>query len=94
MRRIITTFSILALLSGSAHAETIIATVNGMVCGFCATGIEKTFKRQPAVETVKVDLDSKLVTVGTKPTQTLDDGTVSKLLSDSGYSVVSIARKP
>ena len=49
-------------LSAAACADTIKATVNGMVCGFCATGIEKTFKAQPEVKTVTVDLQKRLVT--------------------------------
>jgi len=38
-----------------------------MVCAFCATGIEKTFRKQPEVATVKVDLQTKLVSITTKP---------------------------
>ncbi len=78
---------------GAAQAETIKATVNGLVCSFCATGIEKSFKAQPAVDQVKVDLDSKLVTVQTKQGKTLDDATVTKVITDAGYSVVSVARE-
>jgi predicted NUDIX family phosphoesterase len=64
----------------------------GLVYTFCATGIEKTFKKQAAVDTVKVDLDSKLVTIGTKPDENLDDATVTKLLTNAGYSVTGISR--
>ena len=63
MRHIMLTLAILITLSGSALAETITTTVNGMVCAFCATGIEKTFRKQPEVATVKVDLEKKLVTI-------------------------------
>ncbi|MBX7199321.1 MAG: cation transporter, partial [Rhodospirillaceae bacterium] len=48
--------------AGAARAETIVANVNGMVCAMCVTGIEKSFRKQPAVETVKVDLETKKVT--------------------------------
>ena len=65
MRHIILTLTLLATLSGSALAETIHTTVNGMVCAFCATGIEKTFRRQPEVASVKVDLGKKRVTITT-----------------------------
>ena len=79
-------------LTAAVSAETIRTTVNGMVCGFCATAIEKTFKRQPEVKTVAVDLKSKLVTVTTKEGQTLDDVKVKKLMTNTGYSVVNIDR--
>ena len=39
-------------LTTIVSAETIHTTVNGMVCAFCATGIEKTFRKQPEVESV------------------------------------------
>ena len=83
----------MVLFSQTASAETISAKVDGLVCSFCATGIEKTFKAQSAVDHVKVDLDSKLVTVDTKPGQNLDDTTITKLITDAGYSVVGIDRK-
>jgi copper chaperone CopZ len=63
-----------------------------MVCGFCATGIEKTFRSQPEVKTVDVDLDNKLVTIQTKQGRTLDDAKIRKLLGNAGYSVVAVAR--
>jgi mercuric ion binding protein len=79
-------------LSAAVCADTIKATVNGMVCGFCATGIEKTFKAQSEVKTVTVDLQRKLVTVATKQGQTIDDAKLRKLIGNAGYSVVSIDR--
>ena len=77
-------------LTAAVSADTIKATVNGMVCGFCATGIEKTFKAQREVKTVAVDLENKLVTITTKQGQTLDDTKIKQLLKNSGYSVASI----
>jgi copper chaperone CopZ len=76
-----------------AAADTIKASVNGMVCGFCATGIEKTFKTQPEVQTVNVDLAKRLVTIRTKEGQTIDDAKLRKLIGNAGYSVVAIARE-
>ena len=63
-----------------------------MVCGFCATGIEKTFKAQPEVKSVTVDLQKRLVTVATKEGQAIDDARLRKLIGNAGYSVVSIDR--
>jgi copper chaperone CopZ len=79
-------------LSAVTYADTIKTTVNGMVCGFCATGIEKTFKARPEVKTVTVDLEKKLVTVTTKEGQTIDDAKLKKLIANAGYSVVAIDR--
>lgn len=92
MGKLIILVSALSITS-AAHAETILASVNGMVCAFCATGIEKSFKKQAAVDTVTVDLDKKLVTLHTKPDKTLDDAAIKKVIADAGYAVVGIERK-
>ena len=84
---------ILAGLSGSALAETISTTVNGMVCAFCATGIEKTFRKQPEVATIKVDLPKKLVTITTKPGKTLTDAKIKEVVTFSGYTMGKIVRR-
>ena len=84
------TIIIILSLSAVASADTIKAKVNGMVCGFCATGIEKTFKAQPEVENVTVDLEHKLVTVSTKQGRTMDDAKLKKLIANAGYSVMSV----
>ena len=80
-------------LCSIAAVDTIRATVNGMVCGFCATGIEKTFRAQPEVKTVDVDLENKLVTIQTQAGKKMDDAKIKKLLGDAGYSVVAVARQ-
>jgi copper chaperone CopZ len=93
MRHNLLILVILAWLSGSALAETITTTVNGMVCAFCATGIEKTFRKQPEVATVKVDLPKKLVTITTKPGKTLSDSKIKEVVTFSGYTMGEIVRK-
>jgi copper chaperone CopZ len=93
MRHILLTLVILAGLSGAAFAETIRTTVSGMVCAFCATGIEKTFRKQPEVNTVKVDLPKKLVTITTKPGKTLSDAKIKEVITYSGYTMGRIVRE-
>ena len=93
MHKHLITIIILFGLTAAISADTIKATVNGMVCGFCATGIEKTFRAQPEVKSVNVDLENKLVTIETKQGRTLDDTRIKKLLGNAGYSVVAVARQ-
>ena len=92
MRKILLTFVIFTVLSGLAWAETITTSVNGMVCAFCATGIEKTFRKQPQVATVKVDLPKKQVVITTKPGQTLSDAKIKEVVTYSGYTMGKIHR--
>ena len=93
MRHILLTLIALTILSGSALGETINTTVNGMVCAFCATGIEKTFRKQPEVATVHVDLPKKTVTITTKPGKTLTDAKVKEIVTYSGYTMGKIIRE-
>lgn len=93
MRHILLTLIALTILSGSALGETIRTTVNGMVCAFCATGIEKTFRKQPEVATVHVDLPRKTVTITTKPGKTLTDAKVKEIVTYSGYTMGKIIRE-
>ena len=93
MRQILLIMSVLVALSSATLAETIHTTVNGMVCAFCATGIEKTFRKQPEVATVHVDLEKKLVTVTTKPGKTLSDAKVKEIVTYSGYTMGKIVRQ-
>ena len=93
MRHITLTFVIPFILAASVSAETITTTVNGMVCAFCATGIEKTFRKQPEVATVKVDLPRKRVTITTKPGKTLTDAKIKEVVTYSGYTMGKIVRE-
>ena len=85
-------FAALLLFSTVAAAETIEMKVNGLVCAFCAQGIEKTFRRNPAVTDVVVSLEDKLVALELKPGQDIADPELRKALSDSGYDVKAIER--
>lgn len=81
----------LAISGFSAQAATSIkATVNGMVCAFCAQGIEKRLSKLPATQAVYVDLKNKLVVVEAKDGQSLDDKTIRAEISDAGYDVLKL----
>ena len=84
---------IVLTFSGAAAADTITATIHGNACNLCATAIEKTFRAQPEVKSVDVDLENKLVTIHTKRGQTLDDAKIKKLLGNAGYSVAAVKRE-
>lgn len=79
-------------LAVAANATTIEMTVNGLVCGFCAQGIEKTLRKDPATEDVVVSLEHRLVAVATKPGTDIADEALRAALKDSGYDVKAIER--
>ena len=82
----------LMLMSAGATAETIEMKVNGLVCAFCAQGIEKSFRRNPAVTDVVVSLEDRLVAVEVTPGKEIPDQELHNLLADSGYDVKTITR--
>ena len=79
-------------LTSTVGAATIEATVNGLVCGFCAQGIEKTLRKDPATADVVVSLEHRLVAVATKPGMDIADDTLRKALKNAGYDVKAIVR--
>ncbi|MBX3022763.1 MAG: heavy-metal-associated domain-containing protein [Bdellovibrionales bacterium] len=84
--------SLLVLFSANVHAREIAITVKGMVCAFCAQGIEKKFKALKEVESVGVSLEKKIVKVTTKADQDIPDQKINEILKDSGYNVEKIQR--
>ena len=80
------------LFATGAQATTIEMTVNGLVCGFCAQGIEKTLRKNPATQEVLVSLENRLVAVVTKEGADIEDADLRKALTDAGYDVKAIER--
>jgi copper chaperone CopZ len=76
----------------NSMAATIEMTVNGLVCAFCAQGIEKKLKRFPATAEVVVSLEHRLVAVSLKDGQDISDADLRKALTDAGYTVKAISR--
>lgn len=81
---------LLACTTGAWAAETVKATVNGMVCAFCAQGIEKRLGKMPATQAVFVDLKKRIVAVEAKPGQKLDNKLITAEITDAGYDVTKI----
>jgi copper chaperone CopZ len=80
------------LFSAQAQAGTIEMKVNGLVCGFCAQGIEKSLRRNSATADVLVSLENRLVAVSTKEGTDIPDADLRKALTDAGYEVKAIER--
>lgn len=80
------------LLASGASAGTIEMKVYGLVCSFCAQGIEKTLRRNPATVDVVVSLENKLVAVATREGHDIADAELRKALTDAGYDVKTITR--
>ena len=92
MKKLLFTSLVLStLLSNVAFAtQTIKANVNGMVCAFCAQGIEKKMRALSQTKDVYVNLKQRVVAVELKDGQTLSNDKVKDLIKDAGYEVTSI----
>lgn len=93
MKKLITlSLFLVSMAAGSAFAavQTIKAEVNGMVCAFCAQGIEKKLRALPQTKEVYVNLKHKIVAVELKDGQALSPDTVREVVKDAGYDVTHI----
>ena len=66
--------------------------VNGLVCDFCARSLEKVFRKKGLSDSINVDLEEGMVDINLKQGKSVDDKTLTKLITDSGYNVVKINR--
>src|SRR5688572_26356383 len=82
----------LLLWAIKVEATTIEMKVYGLVCSFCAQGIEKTLRKNPATADVVVSLENKLVAVATREGTDISDQDLTRALTDAGYDVKGIAR--
>jgi cation transport ATPase len=91
MKKLFLASIVTLLFSNSVLAvQTIKANVNGMVCAFCAQGIEKKMRALSQTKDVYVNLKQRVVAVEVKDGQTLTNDTVKSLIKNAGYEVTSI----
>jgi copper chaperone CopZ len=83
-----------SFVSTAFATESIKASVNGMVCAFCAQGIEKRLAKMPATKAVFVDLKKKIVAVEAREGQTLDGKAISHEIKEAGYDVTKLETVP
>jgi mercuric ion binding protein len=89
----IAVFSVLLYFSNASHAS-IKVTVNGMVCSFCAQGIEKSISKLSATKAVLVDLKNKVVVIEPREGAQLKEQDVIREIREAGYDVVRIETIP
>ncbi len=67
-------------------------SVNGLVCDFCARALEKVFGKEEAVNSIDVNLDTKVILITFNENKSLTNERITKLVVDSGYNVENIHR--
>lgn len=94
MKKYILLLFIVFILPTFAWADAYTLTVEGLVCDFCAQGIEKklnkNFKDQH-IKDIKVDLNNKTVTFDSDK---VDEKKLQELIKDAGYNLKNTEVKP
>lgn len=92
MKMIFLTLAALLSMTAFAVEKEVKVSVKGMVCAFCAQGITKKLKAEPAIAKVDVSLEKKLVTIDLKDGQDIEDKKIEAILTESGYNIEKIDR--
>ena len=77
-----------------AWADSYVLTVEGLVCDFCAQGIEKKLNKEfkdQKIQNIHVDLNDKKVTFDADK---IDEKKLGVLIKDAGYNLKNIDVKP
>jgi len=67
-----------------------VISVQGMVCDFCARGIEKTFGKDSTVTKIDVDLTSGKVLLAYAPETDIDRAVIEKNILNNGLNTTAI----
>lgn len=90
---IVSMIATMSLMSSIAWAqEKATLQVAGVVCSFCAQGIQKRFQQTGVVKTVNVDLDKHEVSLEFLENKTLTDTEIGSLLESAGYNLLKVER--
>ncbi|MEN9420448.1 MAG: hypothetical protein RI988_4069 [Pseudomonadota bacterium] len=73
--------------AAAASPSAVKLSVNGMVCAFCAQGIEARLKKLPETADLYINLKQKVVAVQAKPGQTLAVDKLKAEVVEAGYEV-------
>ena len=80
--------------AAAAGAGTVMFAVNGMVCAFCAQGIEKRLTKMSETGPLYINLAQKVVAVQPKPGKNIDVAKVKAEIIEAGYEVTSAQPVP
>jgi cation transport ATPase len=80
--------------AAATGAGTVKFAVNGMVCAFCAQGIEKRLTKMSETGPLYINLAQKVVAVQPKPGKSIDVAKVKAEIIEAGYEVTSAQPVP
>ena len=72
------------------HGSTVYAHVNGLVCDFCARGIEKSFSKDMNLKKIDVDLSKGKVLLAYDLEKIISFDEIKKLIVENGQNATGI----
>jgi cation transport ATPase len=87
-------FTAQAQAPAASDPGTVKFSVNGMVCAFCAQGIEKRLTRMTETGPLYINLAQKVVAVEPKPGMRIDIDRVKAEIVEAGYDVTGAQPVP
>jgi cation transport ATPase len=81
---------LIAIMSSGGHSYALTQKIEvlGMVCAFCAQGLEKNFRAKDDVDDVFVSLENYFVAIESE--DGIDNKFITKVINDAGYDVRKI----
>lgn len=76
---------------GLENSQIAIVNVKGMVCDFCARGIEKTFKKDTNVKKIDVDLSKGKVLIAYKNNKKIKFDEIKEKILINGQNAIDMA---
>ena len=73
-----------------SNVQVAIISVQGMVCDFCARGIEKTFKKDSNVINIDVDLNKGKVLVAYSKNSEIDFADIKEKITANGQNAINM----
>ena len=77
-------------VEGLKDKQIAVVSVKGMVCDFCAQGIEKTFKKDKAVAKIDVDLNKGKVFIAYQMNTKIDFEKIKKMIVSNGQNATKL----
>ena len=82
-----------SFVANLVDSQVALVDVNGMVCDFCARGIEKTFYQDKDVKKVNVSLENGIVLIAYKNSKNIDIEEIKSIFLSNGQTATKVTIK-
>ena len=77
-------------VEGLKDKQIAVVSVKGMVCDFCAQGVEKTFKKDKTVAKIDVDLNKGKIFIAYQMNTKIDFEKIKKMIISNGQNATKL----